>query len=56
MGNFYFSVYQEKLPFVKPAPIEQEETKKQKKQKESQKKKGQGDSVEKGVKNMDINK
>ena len=32
------SEYKEKLPFVKPAPIEQEETAKQKKQKQGQKK------------------
>ena len=40
------SEYREKIPFVKAAPIEQEETAKQKKQKGQKKKqKGQGDQV-----------
>lgn len=39
-----FSAYKTKLPFVKPAPIDEEETAKQKKQKAGQKKqKGQGE-------------
>ena len=40
------AVYKERLPFTKPAPIDEEETTKQKKQKQGQKKKqkGQGDS------------
>ena len=52
--------YREKIPFVKAAPIEQEETAKQKKQKGGQKKKqkGQGDQGVKdtaeGVEKMDI--
>jgi hypothetical protein len=42
--NFNFTVlpfveYREEIPFVKPAPIDEEETKKQKKQKEGQQKK-----------------
>ena len=51
----------EKIPFVKEAPIEQEESAKQKKQKDGQKKKqkkgeqGQGDLTE-PVKNMKLDK
>ena len=48
--------YEQKIPFVKPAPIDQEETKKQKKQKSGQKKKdgsAAGDATD-GVKNMKI--
>ncbi|XP_021914343.1 serine--tRNA ligase, cytoplasmic isoform X3 [Zootermopsis nevadensis] len=37
------TVYQEEIPFVKPAPINEAETKKQKKQKEGMKKKGAGE-------------
>ncbi|CAH1783789.1 unnamed protein product, partial [Owenia fusiformis] len=49
----------EKIQFTKPAPIEQEETRKAKKQKQGQSKaktKGEGDSVENAVKNMSIDK
>jgi len=35
--------YKEFIPFVKPAPIEQEQTKKQKKQKDGQKNNPGGD-------------
>jgi hypothetical protein len=41
---------QDEIPFTKPAPIEQEEIKKQKKQKKSQ---GQGDTTEK-MSNMSL--
>ncbi|KAL5014270.1 hypothetical protein ScPMuIL_008540 [Solemya velum] len=44
---------QEKIPFVRPAPIDQEESKKQKKHKEAQKKK---DKIAEDVNKMDINK
>ncbi|XP_013391151.1 serine--tRNA ligase, cytoplasmic-like [Lingula anatina] len=44
--------YKEKLPFVKPAPIEEQETKKQKKQKDSQKK--VTEKVAKDVKDMKL--
>ncbi len=53
----YFCLgYREKIPFVKPAPIDQEETKKQKKQKTGQKKKEEGacGDATNGVKNMKI--
>ncbi len=62
---FYYSKFCvvgfcEKIPFVKPAPIDQEESKKQKKQKAGQqKKKGEGasgDAVTDGVSNMKIDK
>ncbi|KAK3101670.1 hypothetical protein FSP39_005358 [Pinctada imbricata] len=46
--------FEEKIPFVKPAPIDQEETKKQKKHKEQQKKKDK--NVTDGVQNMNIDK
>ncbi|XP_048740826.1 serine--tRNA ligase, cytoplasmic-like [Ostrea edulis] len=46
--------YDEKLPFVKPAPIDQEETKKTKKHKDAQKKKDK--NVAEGVEKMDLNK
>jgi len=36
--SFNFAEYKELIPFVKPAPIDEEETKKQKKQKEGMKK------------------
>ena len=36
----FVAEYQEEIPFVKAAPIDQEETKKSKKQKEGQQKKG----------------
>ncbi len=51
------SGYSEKIPFVKPAPIDQEETKKQKKQKGGQKKKEEGAAAgdaENGVKNLKL--
>lgn len=44
------SVYAEKIPFVKPAPIEEQENKKQKKSKDKKK------NLEEGVQNMDIKK
>jgi len=52
-------MWREKIPFVKPAPIEQEETAKQKKQKKGQQKqakKGQGDTAAAaaGVEKMEI--
>ena len=50
--------FEQKIPFVKPAPIDQEETKKQKKQRSGQKKKdggATGDATD-GVKNMKIDK
>nr|XP_034306136.1 serine--tRNA ligase, cytoplasmic isoform X1 [Crassostrea gigas] len=46
--------YDEKLPFVKPAPIDQEESKKTKKHKDAQKKKDK--NVAEGVEKMDLNK
>lgn len=46
--------YNEKLPFVKPAPIDQEESKKSKKHKDAQKKKDK--NVAEGVEKMDLNK
>lgn len=46
--------YGDKIPFVKPAPIEQEETKKAKKQKAGQKKNESGDQAAEGVKNMSL--
>lgn len=46
--------YNEKLPFVKPAPIDQEESKKTKKHKDAQKKKDK--NVAEGVEKMDLNK
>lgn len=46
--------YDEKLPFVKPAPIDQEESKKSKKHKDAQKKKNK--NVAEGVEKMDLNK
>ncbi len=53
-----FLGYCEKIPFVKPAPIDQEESKKQKKQKAGQQKKtgegASGDAVTDGVSNMKI--
>lgn len=46
----------ELICFVKPAPIDQEQTKKQKKQQEGLKKKGKGDhAIQQGVDNMAIN-
>lgn len=48
-----------KIPFVKPAPIDQEETKKQKKHKEGQKKaekKGGAENLETNVQKMNIDK
>ncbi|XP_060076412.1 serine--tRNA ligase, cytoplasmic-like [Ylistrum balloti] len=47
-----------KIPFVKPAPIDQEEGKKQKKQKDGQKKSGKkgGDNLENDVQKMNIDK
>lgn len=39
------TVYQEEIPFVKPAPINEVETKKQKKQKEGMKKRGAGEEL-----------
>jgi len=56
---FLISGLDEKIPFVKKAPIEQEESAKQKKQKDGQKKKkqkgeqGQGDLTE-PVQNMKL--
>ena len=43
--NLFVSAFKTKIPFVKPAPIDEEETAKQKKQKSGQKskKKGQGE-------------
>ena len=51
--KYPFAGYDEKLPFVKPAPIDQEESKKSKKHKEAQKKKEK--NVAEGVKSMDLN-
>jgi seryl-tRNA synthetase len=45
------SDFAEKIPFVKPAPIDQEESAKQKKQKAGQKK---TKDVTEGVKKMDV--
>lgn len=53
MVKYPFAGYDEKLPFVKPAPIDQEESKKSKKHKEAQKKKEK--NVAEGVKSMDLN-
>ena len=58
LPQIFLSGYAEKIPFVKPAPIDQEETKKQKKQKSGQKKKDNeaaGDATD-GVKNMKLDK
>ena len=43
--DLFVSAFKTKIPFVKPAPIDEEETAKQKKQKSGQKskKKGQGE-------------
>jgi hypothetical protein len=38
-----WTVYQEEIPFVRPAPINEAETKKQKKQREGMKKVGAGE-------------
>ena len=38
--SFFFLGLNEKIPFVKPAPIDEQETKKQKKHKDAQAKKG----------------
>ncbi|XP_061187795.1 probable serine--tRNA ligase, cytoplasmic [Saccostrea echinata] len=46
--------YEVKIPFVKPAPIDQEESKKTKKHKDAQKKKEK--NVAEGVEKMDLNK
>ena len=48
----YISVYREKLPFVRPAPIEEQESKKQKKQQSGKKDKSQ--KVTDGVDKMAI--
>lgn len=45
---FAVTVYSEKIPFVKPAPIEQEELAKQKKQQTGKKEKGVGKHKESG--------
>lgn len=50
----FLAGYNEKLPFVKPAPIDQEESKKSKKHKDAQKKKDK--NVAEGVEKMDLNK
>ena len=58
LPQIFLSGYAEKIPFVKPAPIDQEETKKQKKQKSGQKKKDNeaaGDATD-GIKNMKLDK
>lgn len=54
--------YKEIIKFTKPAPIDEQQTKKEKKQKEGGKKKGKGkeggdsaESVAKGVEDMDVN-
>lgn len=49
---FYVAGLKEKIPFVKPAPIDQDESKKQKKTKEGGKKKKGG--VMEGVQDMKI--
>jgi len=41
--NFCWTVYQEEIPFVRSAPINEAETKKQKKQREGMKKTGAGE-------------
>ncbi|GFG37570.1 hypothetical protein Cfor_12412 [Coptotermes formosanus] len=43
MSIFCWVVYQEEIPFVKLAPINEAETKKQKKQREGMKKTGAGE-------------
>lgn len=50
----FLAGYNEKLSFVKPAPIDQEESKKSKKHKDAQKKKDK--NVAEGVEKMDLNK
>ena len=40
--EFNFAAYKEKIPFTKPAPVDQEETAKQKKQKAGHQPKKQG--------------
>ena len=55
LPQIFLSGYAEKIPFVKPAPIDQEETKKQKKQKSGHKKKDNeaaGDATD-GIKKLD---
>lgn len=58
--NFLFTEWKEKIPFVKPAPIDIEETKKQKKQKGGQKKKEKGGAakcagdISKGVEDIKV--
>lgn len=46
-GVFCLAGYEENIPFVKPAPIDEQETKKKKKQKEGQKKKSTAEQAEK---------
>lgn len=43
LKEFLPEEYQTEIPFVKPAPIDEEATKKQKKQKDGMKKKGAGE-------------
>ncbi|XP_046565749.1 serine--tRNA ligase, cytoplasmic-like [Haliotis rubra] len=50
LARFMPEVYAEKIPFVKPAPIDEQENKKQKKSKDKKK------NLEEGVQNMDIKK
>lgn len=50
-----FAAYKEKIPFVKPAPIEEQETKKQKKHRDAQKK-TQEPNIEAGLKDMNLKK
>ena len=52
-----FAGWREKIPFVKAAPIDQEESKKAKKQKAGQKKnKGGASAVTEGMGDMKLNK
>ena len=58
LPQIFISGYAEKIPFVKPASIDQEETKKQKWQKSGLKKKDNvaaGDATD-GIKNMKLDK
>ncbi|XP_052068177.1 serine--tRNA ligase, cytoplasmic-like [Mytilus californianus] len=54
LRDFMPDGFKEKIPFVKPAPIDQEETKKQKKTKEGGKKKEKKKEVTDGVQEMTL--
>ena len=53
-NEFALSGLREKIPFVKPAPIEVEESKKAKKMKESQQKKKKKTDIGDGVAQMTL--